>query len=138
MSLLNNIKYVFQIPLEWFRRVEAFCFNSYGGNLIRITYLKDGSAAFDVDEKELAQYVPSKATGTPGAFGSFPTEVTQSAATLWTAGGADGATLLVLYKGTTNAGAGMHSLFAAKLTVSAGGLITKIEAVEDSGVEIMA
>lgn len=137
MSLLNNIKYVFQIPLEWFRRVEAFCFNSYGGNLIRITFLKDGSAAFDVDEKELAQYVPSKATGTPGTVGSFPTEVTQSAATLWTAGGANGAALLVLYKGTTSAG-GAHSLYAAKLTISAGGLITKIEAVTNAGVDIMA
>lgn len=85
------------------------------------------------------QSVPSDEIGTPVSAGSFPTnEVTQAASTLWTAGGANGATLLLLYKGTYNANTGIHGTYVAKLTVSKDGLITKIEAVQNGGMEIGA
>ena len=95
MNMLDNIKYVFQIPLAWFRAVNAFCFGSYGGNLIRITRGKDGAASFDVDENELAQYIPviSREIGTPtDATAAMPTGVIDmSGAELsWTAGGTNG------------------------------------------------
>ena len=141
MNMLDNIKYVFQIPLAWFRAVNAFCFGSYGGNLIRITRGKDGAASFDVDENELAQLLPEpKGAGTPSDVGSFPTDdgVTQAAGTLWTAGGEDGATLFVLYQGTTTSRPATHSLYAAKLTITADGRIVKIDAVQDGGVKIGA
>ena len=141
MNMLDNIKYVFQIPLAWFRAVNAFCFGSYGGNLIRITRGKDGAASFDVDENELAQLLPEpKGAGTPSDVGSFPTDdgVTQAAGTLWTAGGEDGATLFVLYQGTTTSRPATHSLYAAKLTITADGRIVKIDAVQDGGVKVGA
>ena len=141
MNMLDNIKYVFQIPLAWFRAVNAFCFGSYGGNLIRITRGKDGAAAFDVDENELAQLLPKpKGAGTPSSVGSFPTDdgVTQQASTLWTAGGENGASLFVLFKGEYDSGDGVHDLYAAKLTITADGRIVKIEAVGNGGVKIGA
>ena len=141
MNMLDNIKYVFQIPLAWFRAVNAFCFGSYGGNLIRITRGKDGAAAFDVDENELAQLLPKpKGVGTPSDVGSFPNDdgVTQAAGTLWTAGGEDGATLFVLYQGEYDSGDGVHDLYAAKLTITADGRIVKIDAVQNGGVKIGA
>ncbi len=141
MNMLDNIKYVFQIPLAWFRAVNAFCFGSYGGNLIRITRGKDGAASFDVDENELAQLLPKpKGAGTPSDVGSFPTDdgVTQAAATLWTAGGENGATLFVLYQGEYDSGDGVHDLYAAKLTITADGRIVKIDAVQNGGVKIGA
>ena len=141
MNMLDNIKYVFQIPLAWFRAVNAFCFGSYGGNLIRITRGKDGAASFDVDENELAQLLPEpKGAGTPSDVGSFPTDdgVTQAAGTLWTAGREYGATLFVLYQGTTTSRPATHSLYAAKLTITADGRIVKIDAVQDGGVKIGA
>lgn len=141
MNMLDNIKYVFQIPLAWFRAVNAFCFGSYGGNLIRITRGKDGAAAFDVDENELAQLLPKpKGAGTPSNVGSFPTDdgVEQAASTPWTAGGENGATLFVLYQGEYDSGDGVHDLYAAKLTITADGRIVKIDAVQNGGVRIGA
>ena len=52
---LDGIKYIFQIPLAWFRQVGAFVFNSYGGNLVQINRNVDGSAEFFVDPNELKQ-----------------------------------------------------------------------------------
>ena len=52
---LDGIKYIFQIPLAWFRQVGAFVFNSYGGNLVQIRRNVDGSAEFFVDPNELKQ-----------------------------------------------------------------------------------
>lgn len=141
MNMRDNIKYVFQIPLAWFRAVNAFCFGSYGGNLIRITRGKDGAASFDVDENELAQSLPEpKGAGTPSDVGSFPNDdgVTQAAGTLWTAGGENGASLFVLFKGEYDSGDGVHDLYAAKLTITADGRIVKIDAVQNGGVRIGA
>lgn len=67
--MLANIKYVFQIPLAWYRAVNAFCFNSFGGNLIQLTPQKNGSVAFEVDEEELKQLVPSNEVGNAPANG---------------------------------------------------------------------
>lgn len=52
---LDGIKYIFQIPLAWFRQVGAFVFNSYGGNLVQINRNVDGSAEIFVDPNELKQ-----------------------------------------------------------------------------------
>lgn len=94
MNMLDNIKYVFQIPLVWFRLVSAFCFNSYGGHLIKITRQKDGSAAFDIEENELAQFIPdppSTDVGTPVNGKDDPAVLDSAGVTwTWTAGGANG------------------------------------------------
>ena len=54
---LDGIRYIFQIPLAWFRRVEAFVENTYGGNLIDVKRNKDGSAEILVKPDEMKDQV---------------------------------------------------------------------------------
>lgn len=135
MNMLDNIKYVFQIPLAWFRAVNAFCFGSYGGNLIRITRGKDGAASFDVDENELAQLIPqaqtiSREIGTPtdatNDNGSISTNVfdTTGDTLSWAAGGANGLMLDCYCRLNPQTAGGNYSVFQrCRLTFSKDGLL---------------
>ena len=60
---LEGIRYIFQIPLAWFKRVGAFVFNTYGGNLIQIDRNLDGSAQIYVDPDELKDQATSLLSG---------------------------------------------------------------------------
>jgi hypothetical protein len=136
MSLLDNIKYVFQIPLEWFRRVGAFCFDSYGGHLIKITRQKDGSAAFDVDENELAQIipvVPSADVGTPVDGKDYPNALDTSGGTWsWTSGGANGLVLDCYCLIAPQASGSNYSVFQrARLSFSKDGLLVSGQLLSD-------
>ena len=57
---LDGIKYIFQIPLAWFKRVGEFVFHSYGGNLIQIRRDRNGAAEIYVDPDELKSQISGK------------------------------------------------------------------------------
>ncbi len=140
MSLLDNIKFVFQIPLEWFRRVAYFCFNSYGGNLIKITRSKDGSASFDVDEKELLDFIGNRvdAVETVSPATDLTDGVTDDRTLVgndtWGYGSSD-ASLLVVSRVDKGAG-GVAKLFFRELHVAASGHVVGIGA-ECASVEVI-
>ena len=54
---LDGIKYIFQIPLAWFKRVGEFVFKSYGGNLIQIRRDRNGAAEIYIDPDEFHDQV---------------------------------------------------------------------------------
>ena len=120
-----------KVSAAWFNGVAKFINGFIPGPGISFDKKNDGSATVIQLDTDI---------GTPGASGSFPTdEVTQTAATLWEAGGANGATVLMAYKGEYAGSPDYeHRLYVAKLTISKSGLITKIEAVENSGIAIGA
>ena len=128
-----------QVPASWFNKVAQFLNNLVGGYGITLTKADKGASVIEVDQTAIRQ-AQNTAVGTPSDVGSFPNDdgVTQAAGTLWTAGGEDGATLFVLYHGTTTSRPATHSLYAAKLTITADGRIVKIDAVQDGGVKIGA
>ena len=49
MDLLKGVKYIFQIPLEWFRRVDARVFGDHPGPGVRFDDAMDGSRAIGID-----------------------------------------------------------------------------------------
>ena len=128
-----------QVPASWFNKVAQFLNNLVGGFGITLMKSENGASVIEVDQTAIRQ-AQNTAVGTPSAVGSFPTDddVTQQASTLWTAGGENGASLFVLFKGEYDSGDGMHDLYAAKLTITADGRIVKIDAVQDGGVKIGA
>ena len=128
-----------QVPASWFNKVAQFLNNLVGGFGITLMKSENGANVIEVDQTAIRQ-AQNTAVGTPSAVGSFPTDddVTQQASTLWTAGGENGASLFVLFKGEYDSGAGMHDLYAAKLTITADGRIVKIDAVGNGGVKIGA
>lgn len=126
----KNGQPVSSVGAEWFNTVAAFINRLIGIKGIRINRSSDWpTISLDDDIGE-----------SPTSAGSYPTdEVTQTAATLWEAGGANGATVLMAYKGEYAGSPDYeHRLYVAKLTISKSGLITKIEAVENSGLAIGA
>lgn len=60
---LDGIKYIFQIPLVWFKRVGEFVFRSYGGNLVQIRRDRNGAAEIFVDPDELKDQATSLLNG---------------------------------------------------------------------------
>ena len=128
-----------QVPASWFNKVAQFLNNLVGGFGITLMKSENGANVIEVDQTAIRQ-AQNTAVGTPSAVGSFPTDddVTQQASTLWTAGGENGASLFVLFKGEYDSGDGVHDLYAAKLTITADGRIVKIDAVGNGGVKIGA
>ena len=49
MDLLKGVKYIFQIPLEWFRRVDARVFGDHPGPGVRFDDAMDGSRSIGID-----------------------------------------------------------------------------------------
>lgn len=60
---LDNIKYIFQIPLEWFQRVHNASFNSYGEDFIVVTNEDSGINKIGIDEQDFAAKVEQYASG---------------------------------------------------------------------------
>lgn len=124
------------VPASWFNKVASFLNNLVGGYGIRIIKNDKGESTVEVDPNVMPM-IPSSSEGdSPSETGYMPNdEVTQDASTLWEAGGANGARVEVFYRGD---GGDTHYLYAARLTISKDGLITKIEAVQNGGMEIQA
>jgi len=122
----------------WFNKVAAFL-----NNLVAATGLKlDAPPLPSASAPVVLSIDSSPNLGTPTEVGGFTedenADIEQKPSTLWLAGGKNGAELYLLYKGEYNSNAGIHDLYAAKLTISADGRIVRIDAVDDMGMEIMA
>ena len=59
----DNIKYLFQIPLEWFRKISNRVFNAYGSNFINVTEGYYGGLEIGIDIPEFADTVNSCLSG---------------------------------------------------------------------------
>lgn len=53
----DNIKYLFQVPLGWFKAVHDYLFGAYGTNFIVVKQDQDGAMQIDVDQDAFAQAV---------------------------------------------------------------------------------
>lgn len=120
------------VGAEWFNSVAAFLNNLVGVDNVTVTKPATPSPSAPVTI-EASQ---SGAVGTPTVVGESATnEVTQADDTLWRSGGADGATLLMFYKSSTESGVDKHKLYAAKLTISSDGRIVGIQAAQNGGIQ---
>ena len=136
MSMMDNIRYVFQIPLSWFRMVHAFCFGSYGGHLIRITRDKDGSASFDVDEEELKQYLGFvNSSGSVQSFDGKTVGQSSQKTDSWSMGGGLDLEVYVVSRIDKPQG-GVAKLFLRKMRIAASGHVVSIGA-ENYGLEVI-
>lgn len=123
------------VSASWFNKVAGFLNNLVGATGIKVNKPEKPSPGSPVT----IEPDTSVTLGTPVAVGSTAgDEVTQQAETLWRAGGANGARLLVFFKSDTISGVGMHDLYAANVTISADGRIIQIDAAADKGIEIGA
>ena len=59
----DNIKYLFQIPLSWFKSIHDRVFGMYGTNFILVKADENGATQIKVDEDSFIQAVKSIATG---------------------------------------------------------------------------
>ena len=123
------------VGASWFNSVAAFLNNlcGVGSVVVEKPTTPSSSAPVTIEIQE------PKAAGTATTAGSFPSnEVTQAENVLWRAGGTNGATLYVVFKGESNTSLGTHKLFAAQLTISPDGRIVRIAAATNKGIEIGA
>lgn len=60
---LGNIKYIFQIPLDWFKRAHNACFNSFGEDFIVVDHQDDGTNKIGINEQDFASKVEQYAGG---------------------------------------------------------------------------
>ena len=59
----DDIKYIFQIPLEWYRSISKKVFGAYGTNFIRVREGEDGAMQIDVDEESFNTAVRASGVG---------------------------------------------------------------------------
>ena len=59
----DNIKYIFQIPFEWFMSIHNRVFGMYGTNFIVVREDEDGATQVDVDQDSFKQAVLNIAGG---------------------------------------------------------------------------
>lgn len=59
----EKIQYIFQIPLEWYRRISKKVFDAYGTNFIRVKEGEDGAMQIDVDEDSFNAAVQASGVG---------------------------------------------------------------------------
>lgn len=57
---LDNIKYIFQIPLQWYKRVHNACFKTYGEDYVRIDATDDGTNIISLDTERLDETIEEK------------------------------------------------------------------------------
>lgn len=128
---------VSQVPASWFNRVAKFINNLIPGEGVTLEKHDDGTPSII--------NIVNSGGGEPGApveAGSFPDDnVEQEEEVLWNRGDTDeggkliGANLMLVFKGEDD---GNHLLYAAKLEIDPDGRISKIVAVENSGLKIYA
>ena len=76
----DTIKYIFQIPLGWYKSIHDKVFNAYGTNFIKVRDGDDGAMQIDVDEATFNEAVMRVAGGgvrsvdgiTPDPDGNIP------------------------------------------------------------------
>ena len=118
-----------QVGAGWFNKVGAFINNLVGGRGVRIVKNESGPSYIELEDAAMASGEGSN----PTDVGSYPTdEVTQEAETLWQAGGANGAKVMIAYKCEFDTD-GQHKTYAAKLVISADGRVLRIEKAENAG-----
>lgn len=66
----NNIKYIFQIPLSWFKAIHNRVFKAYGQNFIEVREAQDGATEIGVKEDMFAQMVQAYAPAGGGTVTS--------------------------------------------------------------------
>lgn len=59
----EDIKYIFQIPLDWYRSISKKVFGAYGTNFIRVKEGADGAMQIDVDEDSFNTAVRASGVG---------------------------------------------------------------------------
>ena len=113
-----------QVPASWFNAVAGFINGLIAGpGIKKFEKTANGATVIELENGDRGS--------TPTEVGSFPTdEVTQTEQVLWEAGGANGADLLVIFKGDYDAG---HNTYVARLELTSDGRISKIVAVKDMG-----
>lgn len=57
---LDNIKYIFQIPLQWYKKVHNACFKSYGEDYVKIDATDDGTNIISLDTERLDETIEEK------------------------------------------------------------------------------
>ena len=118
-----------QVGAGWFNKVGAFLNNLVGGRGVRIVKNESGPSYIELDDAAMASGEGSN----PTDVGSYPTdEVTQEAETLWQAGGANGAKVMIANKCVFDTDL-QHKTYAAKLVLSADGRVLRIEKAENAG-----
>ena len=129
-----------QVPASWFNAVASFLNNLVNGFGIKLT--KNGGGQPSVIEIDQDVLLPvSRKKGTPVAMGTFPTNepgITQDDSNLWEIGTENGAEVEILYKGEYDSDAGVHKVYAAKMTFSADGLLLSIDKITNAGLYIGA
>lgn len=60
---LDSIKYIFQIPLEWYKKAHNACFKSFGEEFIVVTPQDNGANKIGIDEPSFAAAVEKYAQG---------------------------------------------------------------------------
>ena len=125
-----------QVPASWFNAVASFINSLIPG--FGISWVKsEANNVIEVDRS----VIPSTDAGTPTQAGTFPTGetgISQASGNVWTAGGANGAELQVLFKGEYDANAGAHKVYSVKLTFSRSGLLQSIDKIQNGGMFIGA
>lgn len=66
----DNIKYIFQIPLSWFKAINSRVFKAYGQNFIEVREAQDGATEIGVKEDLFAQMVQAYAPSGGGDVSS--------------------------------------------------------------------
>lgn len=118
-----------QVGAGWFNKVGSFLNNLVGGRGVRIVKNESGPSYIELEDAATA----SGEGDNPTDVGSYPTdEVTQEAETLWQAGGANGAKVMIANKCVFDTD-GQHKTYAAKLVISADGRVLRIEKAENAG-----
>lgn len=118
-----------QVGAGWFNKVGSFINNLVGGRGVRIVKNESGPSYIELEDAAMASGEGSN----PTDVGSYPTdEVEQEAETLWQAGGANGAKVMIANKCVFDMD-GQHKTYAAKLVISADGRVLRIEKAENAG-----
>ena len=53
----DNVKYLFQLPLEWFKGINDRVYKMFGTNFLTVREDQDGGTELGVDEEAFAQMV---------------------------------------------------------------------------------
>lgn len=125
---------VTQVGAGWFNKVGAFINNLVGGRGVRIVKNESGPSYIELEDAAEAEATEGE---NPTSVGEYPTdEVEQEAGEtpLWSAGGANGAKVMVPYKCVFEEG--MHKTYAARLVLSTDGRVLRIEKAENAGWQV--
>lgn len=67
-----SVKYIFQVPLEWFKSIHRRVFNAYGSNFIKVKEGYYGGMEIGLDTDELDEYINGKTGSVSSVDGVGP------------------------------------------------------------------